>query len=67
MLLTRIKAEKFAVFEDIEIPFGKGLNVLVGENGIGKAHIMKLAYAACQAVKHDVSFSYKITMLFRPN
>lgn len=67
MPLTRIKAEKFTVFEDIEIPFGKGLNVLVGENGVGKTHIMKLAYAACQAVKHDVSFSYKTTMLFRPN
>ena len=67
MPLTRIKAEKFTVFEDIEIPFGKGLNVLVGENGVGKTHIMKLAYAACQAVKHDVSFSYKTTMLFRPD
>ena len=40
---------------------------MVGENGVGKTHIMKLAYAACQAVKHDVSFSYKTTMLFRPN
>ena len=67
MPLTRIKAEKFTVFEDIEMPFGKGLNVLVGENGVGKTHIMKLAYAACQAVKHDVSFSYKTTMLFRPD
>lgn len=36
MPLTRIKAENFTVFESIEIPFGEGLNVLVGENGIGK-------------------------------
>ena len=28
---------------------------------------MKLAYAACQASKHDVSFSQKTTMLFRPD
>lgn len=36
MPLTRIKAENFTAFESIEIPFGEGLNVLVGENGIGK-------------------------------
>ena len=60
-------AENFTVFEDITIPFSKGLNVLIGENGVGKTHIMKLAYAACQASKHDVSFSQKTTMLFRPD
>ena len=67
MPLTRIETENFTVFEDITIPFSKGLNVLVGENGMGKTHIMKLAYAACQASKHDVSFSQKTTMLFRPD
>ena len=49
MPLTKIAAENFTVFEDIKIPFCEGLNVLVGENGVGKTHIMKLAYAACQA------------------
>ena len=49
MPLTKIEANNFTVFENIEIPFNKGLNVLVGENGMGKTHIMKLAYAACQA------------------
>lgn len=67
MPLTKIEANNFTVFGNIEIPFNKGLNVLVGENGMGKTHIMKLAYAACQASKHDVSFSQKTTMLFRPD
>ena len=67
MPLTRVEAQNFTVFEDITIPLGRGLNVLVGENGMGKTHIMKLAYAACQASKHDVSFSQKTTMLFRPD
>lgn len=48
MPLTRIEADNFTVFEHIGIPFNKGLNVLVGENGMGKTHIMKLAYAACR-------------------
>ena len=43
MPLTKIAAENFTVFEDIKIPFCEGLNVLVGENGVGKTHIMKLA------------------------
>ena len=66
MPLTRIKIENLTVFEDITFPFSKGLNILVGENGMGKTHVMKLAYAACQSRKHDVSFSQKTTMLFRP-
>ena len=66
MPLTKIEAENFTVFENITIPFSSGLNILVGENGVGKTHIMKLAYAACQASKHDVDFSHKTTMLFRP-
>ena len=67
MPLTKIKIENFTVFEDITIPFSKGLNILVGENGMGKTHVMKLAYAACQSRKHDVSFSQKTMMLFRPD
>lgn len=67
MPLTRIDAENFTVFGKISIPFCKGLNILVGENGVGKTHIMKLAYAACQASKHDVSFSQKSVFLFRPD
>ena len=38
MPLTKIAAENFTVFEDIKIPFCEGLNVLVGENGVGKTH-----------------------------
>jgi len=67
MPLTRIEAENFTVFEKINIPFSKGLNVFVGENGVGKTHLMKVAYAACQASKHDVSFPQKVVMLFRPD
>lgn len=67
MSLTKIEAENFTVFEKISIPFCRGLNVLVGENGMGKTHIMKVAYAACQASKHDVSFPQKSVKLFRPD
>ena len=67
MPLTKLEAENFTVFEKISIPFCEGLNVLVGENGVGKTHIMKIAYAACQASKHDVAFPQKSVMVFRPD
>lgn len=67
MSLTKIKINNFTIFEDIKIPFSRGLNVLIGENGTGKTHIMKLAYAACQASQYDTSFPYKTVMLFRPD
>ena len=67
MPLKKIEAENFTVFENITIPFCDGLNVLVGENGVGKTHMMKIAYAACQAARHDVSFSQKTVLLFRPD
>lgn len=57
MAIKKIQLENFTVFEKLDIEFEKGINVFVGENGMGKTHIMKLLYSACQAAKHDVSFS----------
>jgi hypothetical protein len=67
MPLTKFEAENFTVFKKIAIPFSEGVNVFVGENGVGKTHVMKLAYAACRASKHDVSFAQKTAMVFRPD
>ncbi len=67
MPLKQISVENFTVFEKMGIPFCRGLNVLVGENGVGKTHLMKAAYAACQASRHDISFSQKMVMTFRPD
>ena len=43
MPLKKLEMDNFTVFEQMTIPFCKGLNVLVGENGVGKTHIMKVA------------------------
>ena len=67
MPLTKMEAENFTVFEKISIPFCRGLNVLVGENGVGKTHVMKIAYAACQASKHDVVISAEKRNVIRPD
>lgn len=67
MPITRVEFDNFTVFDNMKIPFCTGINILLGENGLGKTHIMKVLYAACQASKHDVSFSQKTVMVFRPD
>lgn len=66
MPITRIEINNVTVFDQMTVPFSTGINVLIGENGLGKTHIMKLVYAACQASKKDVSFSHKTVLVFRP-
>jgi ABC-type transport system involved in cytochrome c biogenesis ATPase subunit len=44
-MLTSLYVENFTVFHDQEFQFSPGLNVIVGENSVGKSHILKLAYA----------------------
>lgn len=67
MPIKRIDLDNFTVFKKLTIPFCEGINVLIGENGMGKTHVMKMVYAACQSSKHDVSFSQKTVMVFRPD
>lgn len=70
MALKKIKLENFTVFDSMGIEFCDGINVLIGENGTGKTHVMKLLYAACQAAQANstsVDFSQKIGRVFRPD
>ena len=45
MTITRVKLENFTVFESLELEPSPGINVLVGANGTGKTHLMKVCYA----------------------
>lgn len=66
-MLTSIKFEKFTVFENLKISFSPGVNIFVGENGTGKTHILKTAYAACNITKSDIGFAGKINNVFYPS
>lgn len=44
-MLKRLHLQNFTVFADAEFEFGPGLNVLVGTNGTGKSHVLKVGYA----------------------
>jgi len=43
-MLRSLSLKNFTVFAEADLKFASGLNVIVGENGAGKSHILKLAY-----------------------
>lgn len=50
-MLKRLHLKNFTVFADADFEFGPGLNVLVGTNGTGKSHVLKLGYALLETVE----------------
>ena len=46
MAIQKISIKNFTVFKNIDINFCDRVNILIGENGTGKTHLLKLLYAA---------------------
>ena len=44
-MLKSLQIENFTVFPKADLEFGKDLNIVIGENGSGKSHILQAAYA----------------------
>ena len=67
MTLTRVRLERFTAFEELDLELSPGINVLVGANGTGKTHLMKVCYAACEVSKTGKEFSDKLVRIFMPS
>ena len=67
MTITRLELHRFTAFETLDFRPSRGVNVLVGANGTGKTHLMKVAYAACDVSKTGASFPDKLTRVFMPS
>lgn len=52
-MLKSINMQEFTVFQDTKIDFVSGLNIFIGENSVGKTHILKLGYALSW-ISHEV-------------
>ena len=67
MTLTRVKLDRFTAFNHLDVELSPGVNVLVGANGTGKTHLMKVCYAACDISKRDTSLGEKLVNVFLPS
>ena len=67
MALTKVKLQQFTAFHDLTVEFSPGINALVGANGTGKTHLMKVCYAACDAFKADDIFRDELIGAFLPS
>lgn len=48
-MLRTLTAKNLTVFPEANLMFAPGLNVIVGENGCGKSHLLKVAYSVMAA------------------
>ncbi|MGE3845109.1 MAG: AAA family ATPase [Vicinamibacterales bacterium] len=74
-MLATLTLEQFAAFADSQLAFGPGVNVLVGANGTGKSHAMKVAYGAMRTAAEanrsplalDQQLEERLAHLFLPD
>ena len=52
-MLKKLEVNNFTVFENISIDFCGGIDILIGENGTGKTHLLKILYACCYKKDYD--------------
>lgn len=52
-MLERLVLTNFTAFAGADLRFCGGLNVLIGENGVGKTHLLKLPYAVMASSAED--------------
>ena len=44
-MLQRLHIKNFTLFSEVQFEFSPGLNVIIGDNGTGKSHLLYLGYA----------------------
>jgi AAA15 family ATPase/GTPase len=77
-MLEKIELENFTGFEKLNVTFSPKINIIIGENGTGKTHLLKAAYALCAGAtlfknKSDIdddelatALTTKVLRLFMP-
>ncbi len=63
-MITQIDIKEFTVFEEAHFAFSKGVNVVIGANGAGKSHLLKLVYTV---VRWSQEMARKVKQGTRPD
>lgn len=77
MAVKGVKLSEFSVFENLALEFSPGINVLIGVNGTGKTHLLKVLYALLRSIEGVTPeearktfrerLGSKLTGVFRPD
>ncbi|MDA3873524.1 MAG: AAA family ATPase, partial [Kiritimatiellae bacterium] len=51
-MIEKLHLKNFTAFQNVEIELSPKINVIIGENGTGKTHLLKAAYSLCSAPVH---------------
>jgi len=47
-MIHKLKVKNFTAFRNADFAFERGINVVIGSNGAGKSHLLKLAYTVAR-------------------
>jgi ABC-type Mn2+/Zn2+ transport system ATPase subunit len=64
--ISSLHLKRFTAFEAVTFNFSSGINILVGKNGTGKTHVLKLLYSILSAGREDKRVSDKLAAVFLP-
>lgn len=52
MNIKSVNIKNFTVFDDFELNLSSGINIIIGNNGTGKTHLLKGLYAVCESINN---------------
>lgn len=64
MNISKISIQNFTVFDNFELEAKEGINVIIGHNGTGKTHLLKLIYSVCESVNYEGKDVFDISQPF---
>ena len=53
MSIKRIELKNYNVFNNLQLDFSRGINIIVGENATGKTQLLKAVYEKCKVIKKE--------------
>jgi predicted ATP-dependent endonuclease of OLD family len=66
-MIKRLYLKNFTAFDEIDIEFSPGINLLIGDNGTGKTHLLKVMYSLSLPVKQETNISDNLRRNFLPD
>jgi len=66
-MIEKLQLKNFTAFKTVDMDFSPGVNILIGDNGTGKTHILKVLYSVLAALHESKRVSEKLAGVFMPH